>query len=59
MPEQDFINVAFNKKEIDDNIGDYLVKQGQTKESLNLETAHKLRSSQNPLPKTQNGALKN
>lgn len=28
MPEQDFINVAFNKKEIDDNIGDYLVKQG-------------------------------
>ena len=28
MPEQEFINVTFNKKEIDDNIGDYLVKQG-------------------------------
>lgn len=28
MPDPEFINVTFNKKEIDDNLGEYLVKQG-------------------------------
>lgn len=43
MPEPEFINVTFNKKEIDDNIADYLVKQGADQRIIEFKNGSQMK----------------